>query len=69
MANNIKEDTFFERDDKIDPKYWAELCALDPADVKTAKNYVTAALADMKAGRPVAAARTRPYGCTVKYAY
>ncbi len=41
----------------------------DPADVKTAKNYVTAALADMKAGRPVAAARTRPYGCTVKYAY
>jgi peroxiredoxin len=39
----------------------------DPATLKTATNYVTAALADVKAGRPVAQAVTRPYGCSVKY--
>jgi peroxiredoxin len=31
------------------------------------KNYVRAALADMKAGRPVAVAATKSYGCSVKY--
>ena len=30
-------------------------------------NYVDAALDDVAAGRPVKAAVTRPYGCTVKY--
>ncbi|MGA0605613.1 thioredoxin family protein [Phenylobacterium sp. VNQ135] len=40
----------------------------DPASLKGAKNYVTAALADVKAGRPVAQAATKPYGCSVKYA-
>ena len=39
----------------------------DPASLKTARNYVVAALADVKAGRPVAQAVTRPYGCSVKY--
>ncbi|HEY0646306.1 thioredoxin family protein [Phenylobacterium sp.] len=39
----------------------------DPDSLKGAKNYVTAALADVKAGRPVAQATTRPYGCSVKY--
>ena len=39
----------------------------DPASLKGAKNYVVAALADVKAGRPVAQAATRPYGCSVKY--
>jgi peroxiredoxin len=39
----------------------------NPADVKTAKNHVTAALADIAAGKPVAQATTRPYGCSVKY--
>jgi peroxiredoxin len=39
----------------------------NPADVKTAKNHVNAALADLAAGRPVAQAATRPYGCSVKY--
>jgi peroxiredoxin len=37
------------------------------ADIPGAKNYVRLALADMKAGRPVAVASTRPYGCSVKY--
>ncbi len=39
-----------------------------PADVKGAKNFVVAALADLAAGRPIAQAATRPYGCSVKYA-
>jgi peroxiredoxin len=39
----------------------------NPADVKTAKNHVNAALADIAAGKPVAQATTRPYGCSVKY--
>jgi hypothetical protein len=39
----------------------------DPDSLKVAKKYVEAALADVKAGRPVAQAVTRPYGCSVKY--
>ncbi len=37
------------------------------ADVKGAKNYVVAALDELKAGKPVTTATTAPYGCTVKY--
>lgn len=40
----------------------------DPASLKGAKNYVSAALSDIKAGRPVATAVSKPYGCTIKYA-
>jgi hypothetical protein len=39
----------------------------DPASLKVARNYVAAALADVKAGRRVAQAESRPYGCSVKY--
>jgi len=39
----------------------------NPADIEGAKNYVTAALADVAAGRAVASPVTRAYGCTVKY--
>lgn len=39
----------------------------NPEDVKTSKNYVAAALDEMKAGKPVSVATTTPYGCTVKY--
>jgi peroxiredoxin len=39
----------------------------NPADVKTAKNYVTAALTEATAGKPVSVAGTTPYGCSVKY--
>ena len=39
----------------------------DPESLKGAKNYVAAALDDLKAGRPVAVATSRPYGCSVKY--
>ena len=37
------------------------------ADVKVAKNYVAAALDEMKAGKPVTVASTTPYGCSVHY--
>jgi peroxiredoxin len=40
----------------------------DTADVKGAKNYVSAALTEAMAGQPVEVASTRPYGCSVKYA-
>jgi hypothetical protein len=39
----------------------------DAADVKTAKNCVSAALTEAMAGQPVEMASTRPYGCAVKY--
>lgn len=39
----------------------------NPADVKSAKNFVNAALAEVAAGKPVTQAATRPYGCSVKY--
>ena len=39
----------------------------DPASLKGAKNYVALALADLKAGRPVAEPVTAPYGCSVRY--
>jgi hypothetical protein len=39
----------------------------NPADVKTARNYVRAALTESLAGQPVTTASTTPYGCSVKY--
>lgn len=37
------------------------------ADIAGARNHVTAALAELKAGKPVSVAESRPYGCSVKY--
>jgi peroxiredoxin len=39
----------------------------DAADLKTAKPLVRLALADVKAGRPVATPVSKPYGCSIKY--
>jgi peroxiredoxin len=39
----------------------------NPADVKSATNYVTAALTDARSGKPVATAASSAYGCTIKY--
>ncbi len=36
-------------------------------DIAGAENYAKNALADLKAGRPVATPATQPYGCGVKY--
>ena len=44
------------------------IASADAADIAKAKQYVPAALADVAAGRAVAEASTRPYGCSVKYA-
>lgn len=40
----------------------------DAEDIAGARNHVLAALAEMKAGKPVSVATSRPYGCSVKYA-
>ena len=39
----------------------------NPADVKRARNHVLAALAEVKNGKLVSVATSRPYGCNVKY--
>ena len=39
----------------------------NPADVKGARNHVLAALSEIKAGKKVSVAASRPYGCAVKY--
>lgn len=40
----------------------------NPADIVGARNHVLAALSELKAGKPVSVATSRPYGCAVKYA-
>jgi peroxiredoxin len=39
----------------------------DADDIRGADNYVTDALEEAMAGKPIATAYTRPYGCSVKY--
>jgi len=39
----------------------------DPADIASAKNYVSEALEEAMAGKPVSVPTSRPYGCSVKY--
>ncbi len=39
----------------------------DQSDIPNSKNYVSAALTQAMAGKPVTEAATRPYGCSVKY--
>ena len=39
----------------------------NPADVNGARNHVLAALSELKAGKAVSVATSRPYGCSVKY--
>jgi len=41
--------------------------SVNPDDVKTAKNYLVAALDELAAGKPVTVSATRAYGCSVKY--
>lgn len=40
----------------------------NPADIDGARNHVLAALTELKAGKSVSVATSRPYGCNVKYA-
>jgi len=39
----------------------------NPADIGRATNYVKQAVAEATAGKPISAATTRPYGCSIKY--
>jgi len=39
----------------------------NPADVKTAKNFVRVAMTETLAGKPVSTTTTTAYGCTIKY--
>jgi peroxiredoxin len=41
--------------------------SVEQADISKAQNYVEAALAEIKEGKPVAVASTKSYGCGVKY--
>jgi peroxiredoxin len=40
----------------------------DPADIQSSTNYVKVALEEALAGKPVATAKTKAYGCSIKYA-
>ncbi|WP_442953227.1 thioredoxin family protein [Paucibacter sp. XJ19-41] len=40
----------------------------NPADIKTATNYVNQALGETLAGKPVSRPNSTAYGCTIKYA-
>ena len=40
----------------------------DDTDIKSSTNYVRAALEEAMAGKPVANAQTKAYGCSIKYA-
>lgn len=44
-----------------------DINSANAADIAKANNYVKAAFADLKAGKPVAKATTKAYGCSVKY--
>ena len=39
----------------------------DPADIAGAKNYVSVAIEEVLAGKPVSTPKTEAYGCSVKY--
>jgi len=41
----------------------------DQADIPTSRNYVSLALSEAMAGKPVGTPTSRPYGCSVKYAH
>ena len=38
-----------------------------PADIEKATNYVKVGLTEALAGKPISAATTQPYGCSIKY--
>jgi len=45
-----------------------DMPSADPADIAGSKNYVAAAVEELKAGKRVTVSATRAYGCSVKYA-
>jgi hypothetical protein len=47
--------------------YMGAIDSGDGSDIASSTNYVNAALAAIKAGKPVEKAATRAYGCAVNY--
>ena len=45
-----------------------DMPSADPSDIASSKNYVAAAVEELKAGKRVTVPATRAYGCSVKYA-
>ena len=43
------------------------IASSNPDDIVRATNYVKQGLGEAMAGKPLSAATTRPYGCSVKY--
>jgi hypothetical protein len=43
------------------------IASANPADIKTATNYIKQSLGETLAGKPISNATTKPYGCSVKY--
>lgn len=43
------------------------IASSNPDDIKKAVNYVKQGLGEALAGKPITAATTRPYGCSIKY--
>ena len=43
------------------------IASANPADIEEADNYVAMALEEALAGKSITQAKTRPYGCSVKY--
>jgi hypothetical protein len=43
------------------------IASSNPDDIKRAVNYVKQGLGEALAGKPISAATTRPYGCSIKY--
>ncbi len=43
------------------------IASSSPSDIPKAVNYVRQGLAEATAGKPITAATTRPYGCSIKY--
>ncbi len=58
----IKPDGIVVYDGAIDDRPTA-----NPADIPGSRNYLSQALSEAMAGKPVSVASTRPYGCSVKY--
>lgn len=43
------------------------IASANPADIKTATNYIKQSLGETFSGKPISSAMTKPYGCSIKY--
>jgi peroxiredoxin len=64
-ATNTPHMFVVDKDGKL--AYQGAIDSGDSRDISTAKNYVKAALASLKDGKPVEPAATKAYGCAIHY--